>query len=114
MEPHGRAAVVTGSGRGLGLAYARALAAAEVTSTVPALTPVIEEAEHTGAPLPDRLREDGNLGTVEDAAGLITFLASDRAKDSTGRADMIAERWHDRRRRRARDVRQPRPEAPEV
>ncbi|MER6691510.1 SDR family oxidoreductase [Streptomyces minutiscleroticus] len=62
------------------------VAATEMTRTVPVFAPAIEEAERTGAPLPDRLRKDEGLGTVEDVAGLITFLASDASKDVTGQA----------------------------
>ncbi|WP_413755598.1 SDR family oxidoreductase [Streptomyces sp. MMBL 11-3] len=99
------------------------VAATEMTRTIPAFAPVIEEAERTGAPLPGWLRRDEGLGTVEDVAGLITFLASDSSKDVTGQAigiggdrlalwshpsekavvfrdggwsaDAIAERWHE-------------------
>ncbi|MCQ4200019.1 SDR family oxidoreductase [Streptomyces sp. NPDC060311] len=62
------------------------VAATEMTKTIPAFAPALEEAERTGTPLPDRLRKDEGLGTVEDVAGLITFLASDTAKDVTGQA----------------------------
>ncbi|MEJ1199446.1 MULTISPECIES: SDR family NAD(P)-dependent oxidoreductase [unclassified Streptomyces] len=62
------------------------VAATEMTKTVPAFGPVIEEAERTGDPLPDWLRRDEGLGTVEDVAPLITFLASDASKDVTGQA----------------------------
>ncbi|GAA5207891.1 SDR family oxidoreductase [Streptomyces thinghirensis] len=62
------------------------VAATEMTKTVPALGPVIEEAERTGDPLPDWLRRDEGLGTVEDVASLITFLASDASKGVTGQA----------------------------
>ncbi|WND39645.1 SDR family NAD(P)-dependent oxidoreductase [Streptomyces sp. BB1-1-1] len=62
------------------------VAATEMTKTVPAFGPVIEEAERTGDPLPDWLRRDEGLGTVEDVASLITFLASDASKDVTGQA----------------------------
>ncbi|MEU6511381.1 SDR family NAD(P)-dependent oxidoreductase [Streptomyces sp. NPDC046942] len=99
------------------------VAATEMTKTIPVFAPLIEESERTGAPLPDWLRRDEGLGTVEDVAGLITFLASDAAKDITGQAigiggdrlalwahprekavafaaggwsaDAIAEHWHD-------------------
>ncbi|MEU7501800.1 SDR family oxidoreductase [Streptomyces griseofuscus] len=99
------------------------VAATEMTKTIPAFAPVIEESERTGAPLPDWLRKDEGLGTVEDVASLITFLASDSSKDVTGQAigiggdrlalwshpsekavafadggwsaDTIAERWYD-------------------
>ncbi|GAA3195846.1 MULTISPECIES: SDR family oxidoreductase [Streptomyces] len=62
------------------------VAATDMTKTIPAFAPVIAEAERTGTPLPDRLRKDEGLGTVEDVAGLITFLASDAAEDVTGQA----------------------------
>lgn len=62
------------------------VAATEMTRTIPAFAPVIEEAERTGAPLPAWLRRDEGLGTPEDAAGLVVFLASDAAKDVTGQA----------------------------
>ncbi|MGW1065238.1 SDR family oxidoreductase [Streptomyces aureus] len=62
------------------------VAATEMTKTIPAFEPVIEESERTGAPLPDWLRKDEGLGTVEDVAGLIAFLASDDSKDVTGQA----------------------------
>ncbi|MGW6690212.1 SDR family oxidoreductase [Streptomyces sp. NPDC054961] len=62
------------------------VAATEMTRTIPAFAPVIEESERTGSPLPDWLRKGEGLGTVEDVAGLITFLASDAAKDVTGQA----------------------------
>lgn len=62
------------------------VAATEMTKTIPAFAPLIAESERTGAPLPDWLRKDEGLGTVEDVAGLITFLASDAAKDITGQA----------------------------
>ncbi|QYC41755.1 3-oxoacyl-[acyl-carrier-protein] reductase FabG [Nonomuraea coxensis DSM 45129] len=62
------------------------VAATEMTRTIPAFAPVIEEAERTGRPLPGWLRKDEGLGTVEDVAGLITFLASDASADVTGQA----------------------------
>ncbi|HEX2313242.1 MAG TPA: SDR family NAD(P)-dependent oxidoreductase [Thermomonospora sp.] len=62
------------------------VAATEMTRTIPAFAPVIEESERTGAPLPAWLRRDEGLGTVEDVTGLITFLASDAARDVTGQA----------------------------
>ena len=62
------------------------VAATEMTRTIPAFAPVIEEFERTGAPLPGWLRRDAGLGTVEDVTGLITFLASDVAGDITGQA----------------------------
>ncbi|MFJ4527400.1 SDR family oxidoreductase [Streptomyces nigrescens] len=62
------------------------VAATEMTKTIPAFAPVIEEAERTGVPLPDWLRKDEGLGTVEDVAGLVTFLASDASAGVTGQA----------------------------
>ncbi|MGW7518422.1 SDR family oxidoreductase [Streptomyces sp. NPDC054796] len=62
------------------------VAATEMTRTIPAFAPLIEESERTGEPLPDWLRRDEGLGAVEDVAGLITFLASDAAQDITGQA----------------------------
>ncbi|WP_415953409.1 SDR family oxidoreductase [Streptomyces sp. KLOTTS4A1] len=62
------------------------VAATEMTKTIPAFAPAIEESERTGTPLPDWLRKREGLGTVEDVAGLVTFLASDAAKDVTGQA----------------------------
>jgi 3-oxoacyl-[acyl-carrier protein] reductase len=62
------------------------VAATEMTRTIPAFAPVIEESERTGRPLPDWVRRDAGLGTVDDVTGLITFLASDAAADITGQA----------------------------
>ncbi|GIE35596.1 dehydrogenase [Actinoplanes italicus] len=62
------------------------VAATEMTKTIPAFAPAIEEAERTGTPYPAWLRHDEGLGTVEDVTGLITFLASDAAKGITGQA----------------------------
>ncbi|MET9992820.1 SDR family NAD(P)-dependent oxidoreductase [Streptomyces mutabilis] len=62
------------------------VAATEMTKTIPAFAPAIEEAERTGAALPDWMRKDEGLGTVEDVAGLVTFLASDSSAEVTGQA----------------------------
>lgn len=62
------------------------VAATEMTKTIPAFAPVLEEAERTGGPLPAWLRRDEGMGTVGDVTGLIVFLASDDAKDITGQA----------------------------
>jgi NAD(P)-dependent dehydrogenase (short-subunit alcohol dehydrogenase family) len=62
------------------------VAATEMTKTIPAFAPAIEEAERTGTPYPAWLRHDEGLGTVEDVTGLVTFLASDAAKGITGQA----------------------------
>ncbi|TMR97166.1 SDR family oxidoreductase [Nonomuraea basaltis] len=62
------------------------VAATEMTKTIPAFAPVLEEAERTGRPLPEWLRKDEGLGTVEDVAGLIVYLASDASAGVTGQA----------------------------
>ncbi|WIM94107.1 SDR family oxidoreductase [Actinoplanes oblitus] len=62
------------------------VAATEMTRTIPAFAPAIEEAERTGQPYPAWLRRDEGLGTVDDVTGLITFLASDASKGITGQA----------------------------
>jgi NAD(P)-dependent dehydrogenase (short-subunit alcohol dehydrogenase family) len=60
------------------------VAATEMTRTIPAFAPLIEESERTGEPLPAWVRRDEGLGTVEDVAELIVYLA--QAKDVTGQA----------------------------
>ncbi|MFI1390550.1 SDR family oxidoreductase [Streptomyces griseoaurantiacus] len=118
------------------------VAATEMTKTIPVFAPVLEEAERTGAPLPDWLRKDEGLGTVEDVTGLITFLASDASKDITGQAigvggdrlalwshpaekavafadggwsaETIAERWHEGVGAEPETYGIPAPEAPEA
>ncbi len=62
------------------------VAATEMTRTIPAFASAIEEAERTGTPLPRWLRHDEGLGTVEDVASLIVFLASDASAGVTGQA----------------------------
>ncbi|GIF33282.1 SDR family oxidoreductase [Actinoplanes utahensis] len=62
------------------------IAATEMTRTIPAFGPAIEEAERAGTPFPAWMRHDEGLGTVEDVTGLITFLASDASKGVTGQA----------------------------
>lgn len=62
------------------------VAATEMTKTIPAFGPLIEESERTGAPLPEWVRKDEGLGSVEDVAELIVYLASDAAKGVTGQA----------------------------
>ncbi|RSM91741.1 SDR family NAD(P)-dependent oxidoreductase [Kibdelosporangium aridum] len=62
------------------------VAATEMTKTIPAFGPAIEEAERTGTPLPDWMRKDEGLGTVEDVVPLIVFLASDASAGITGQA----------------------------
>jgi len=62
------------------------VAATEMTKTIPVFAPYIEEAERTGQPLPDWLRRDQGLGTLDDVASLVVFLASDAANSVTGQA----------------------------
>ncbi|HET6298054.1 MAG TPA: SDR family NAD(P)-dependent oxidoreductase [Kribbella sp.] len=62
------------------------IAATEMTKTIPAFAPVIEEAERTGRPFPEWLRKDEGLGTVEDVAALIVYLASAESQEVTGQA----------------------------
>ncbi|MBS2965864.1 SDR family oxidoreductase [Actinocrinis puniceicyclus] len=62
------------------------VAATEMTRTIPAFAPLIEQAERTGAPLPRWLRAQEGLGTPRDAASLIVYLASDAAAQVTGQA----------------------------
>jgi NAD(P)-dependent dehydrogenase (short-subunit alcohol dehydrogenase family) len=62
------------------------VAATEMTRTIPAFAPVLEEAERTGQPLPAWVRRDAGLGPVEDVTGLVTFLASGAAAGITGQA----------------------------
>jgi NAD(P)-dependent dehydrogenase (short-subunit alcohol dehydrogenase family) len=62
------------------------VAATEMTKTIPAFGPAIEEAERDGTPLPDWLRKGEGLGTVEDVAPLIVFLASGASAGVTGQA----------------------------
>lgn len=62
------------------------IAATEMTKSIPAFAPLIEEAERTGGPLPEWLRRDEGFGTAEDAAPLVVFLASDASSEVTGQA----------------------------
>lgn len=62
------------------------VAATEMTKTIPAFAPAISAAERTGEALPDWLRKEEGLGTVEDVAQLIVYLASDAADEVTGQA----------------------------
>jgi 3-oxoacyl-[acyl-carrier protein] reductase len=62
------------------------IAATEMTKTIPAFGPVIEAAEASGEPLPEWMRRGEGLGTVEDVASLIVFLASSAAAGITGQA----------------------------
>lgn len=64
------------------------VAATAMTETIPFLAPHLE-ALRKGEPLPAVLRRDVGLGTPEDAAGVVAFLASDAAADVTGQAISI-------------------------
>ena len=61
------------------------VAATEMTKTIPAFEPLIEESRPASR-CPAWLRRDEGLGTAEDAAGLVVFLASDAARGITGQA----------------------------
>ncbi|WP_092808220.1 4-hydroxyphenyl-beta-hydroxyacyl-CoA dehydrogenase [Rhodococcus globerulus] len=61
------------------------VAATAMTETIPFLAPYID-AMKNGQQLPDIIRRDVGMGTPEDAAGLISFLASDAAAEITGQA----------------------------
>ncbi|WP_172649993.1 4-hydroxyphenyl-beta-hydroxyacyl-CoA dehydrogenase [Rhodococcus opacus] len=61
------------------------VAATAMTETIPFLTPYIEGMKN-GEPLPDIIRREVGMGTPEDAAGIISFLASDAAAEITGQA----------------------------
>ncbi|WP_046471607.1 SDR family NAD(P)-dependent oxidoreductase [Allosalinactinospora lopnorensis] len=60
------------------------VAATAMTATVPAFAPHVEAAREHGAPLPDWMRKTEGFGMPADAAGLVTFLASDSAAEVTG------------------------------
>ena len=62
------------------------IAATEMTKTIPAFGPAIDAAESSGEPLPEWMRKDEGLGTVEDVASLIVFLASEESTGITGQA----------------------------
>lgn len=64
------------------------VAATAMTETIPFLAPYIEGMKN-GEPLPPIIRRDVGMGTPEDAAGIISFLASDAASTITGQAFSI-------------------------
>ena len=59
-------------------------AATEMTKTIPIFAPHIEAWEKDGTPLPEWLRRDQALGSVDDVAPLVVFLASDESSEITG------------------------------
>lgn len=61
------------------------VAATGMTETVPALKPFVD-AVREGRPLSSFARRALAFGSAEDAAGLVTFLASDEAAGITGQA----------------------------
>lgn len=61
------------------------VAATAMTETIPFLAPHIESLKR-GEPLPAIIRRGVGMGTPEDAAGLVSFLASDAAAEITGQA----------------------------
>ena len=62
------------------------LAFEEREALVQRIHSALEETLPTGTPLPAWVRRDEGLGTVEDVAELIVYLASDAAKGVTGQA----------------------------
>ena len=64
------------------------VAATAMTETIPFLAPYIE-GMRKGEPLPPVIRREVGMGTPEDVAGVISFLASDAAADVTGQAISI-------------------------
>lgn len=60
------------------------VAATPMTETIPAFAPHVEATRERGEPLPDWMRKAEGFGMPEDAAGLVTFLASEAAADVTG------------------------------
>jgi len=64
------------------------VAATAMTESVPFLQPYIE-AMRNGEPLPPFARRELGFGTPADAAGIVSFLASDAAAEVTGQAFAI-------------------------
>ncbi|MER5391320.1 4-hydroxyphenyl-beta-hydroxyacyl-CoA dehydrogenase [Saccharopolyspora sp. NPDC002686] len=61
------------------------VAATAMTETIPFLAPHVESMKR-GEPLPAIIRREVGMGTPEDAAGIVSFLASDAAAEITGQA----------------------------
>ncbi|WP_020659260.1 SDR family NAD(P)-dependent oxidoreductase [Amycolatopsis benzoatilytica] len=61
------------------------VAATAMTETIPALSPYVQKMR-AGEAMPPFARRALAFGTPEDAAGLVTFLASDAASGITGQA----------------------------
>lgn len=59
-------------------------AATDMTKTIPAFASHIEAWEEDGTPLPEWLRRDQALGSVDDVAPLVVFLVSDESAEITG------------------------------
>ncbi|OBJ83310.1 SDR family NAD(P)-dependent oxidoreductase [Mycobacterium sp. 1245852.3] len=64
------------------------VAVTAMTETVPIFAPYIEVMKRTGT-LPDLIRREVGMGSPQDVAGLIAFLASDAAADITGQTFSI-------------------------
>ena len=56
-----------------------------MTASIPIYEPLVERAE-AGEPLPREVRQAHAIGTPEDSAALVVFLASDAAANVTGQA----------------------------
>jgi NAD(P)-dependent dehydrogenase (short-subunit alcohol dehydrogenase family) len=59
-------------------------AVTDMTKTIPAFAPDIAAWEEDGTRLPDWLRRDHALGSVDDVAPIVVFLASDESAGITG------------------------------